>query len=642
MKKIIALREYFKDHRYGFLALLVFELLTLSFITRLALFIFSFNNVDFNIITYLYIFLVGFLYDVVNASYFIIPFAFYLWLIPYAIYKRKWHRGLLFVLFFIASSILLLNAVSEWFFWDEFGTRFNFIAVDYLIYTTEVIGNIRQSYPLEWIVVALLVLVFFITWYFRSYIKSVSQSADRFRNRKGMLILLILPVLFFYTITTSVHTLNRNRYANDLASNGMYELFAAFRNNTLDYHQFYATEDNDQCYKIVRNLLAASGGTFVSPGGNDITRKIQSDSAEKYLNVVLISVESLSAEYLGVFGNQQHNTANLDSLANNGLLFTNLYATGTRTVRGLEALSLCVPPTPGQSIVRRPDNEQLFTLGNVFKQKGYDTKFIYGGYGYFDNMNNYFSNNNYTVCDRSLLKDDEIHYENIWGVADEDLFTLSLKEIENSVSNDKPFFTHIMTTSNHRPFTYPDGRIDIPSGESREGAVKYTDYAIGDFIKRCSAKEWFNNTLFVIVADHCAASAGKTDLPFNKYHIPLIIYSPANIPSLKMERLMSQVDIGPTLLGMLHFNYSSKFFGYDIFKLPVGEERAFISTYQNLGYIKGNQMVVLSPQQKKEQFTLNFAEGTEVRSALDDKLLKEAIAWYQVSSFAYENGLMRK
>jgi phosphoglycerol transferase MdoB-like AlkP superfamily enzyme len=323
-------------------------------------------------------------------------------------------------------------------------------------------------------------------------------------------------------------------------------------------------------------------------------------NAENKMNVVFISIESFSAEFMGIFGNTEGITPFLDSLSQHSLSFTNLYATGTRTVRGLEALSLAVPPTPGQSIVRRPNNANLFTLGSVFNKKGYVSKYLYGGYSYFDNMGPYFSSNGYQVVDRSSLADSEIDYENIWGVADENLFTLSLREIDKTIATQKHSFTHIMTTSNHRPFTYPDGRIDIPSHTNRQGAVKYTDYAIGKFIKEASKKDWFANTLFIITSDHCASSAGKTDLPIKKYQIPMLIFSPAHITPGIQDRLMSQIDIAPTLLGLLNFSYETKFFGYDINTLPKGKERVFISTYQLLGYMKQDSLVVMAPKKESK------------------------------------------
>ncbi len=170
--------------------------------------------------------------------------------------------------------------------------------------------------------------------------------------------------------------------------------------------------------------------------------------------------------------------------------------------------------------------------------------------------------------------------------------------------------------------------------------MKYTDYAIGKFIREARKKPWFENTIFLIVADHCASVAGKTDLPVKGYHIPMLIYSPAHVTPGKMERLMSQIDIGPTLLGMLNFTYSSKFFGYDIAKLEAGRERAFISTYQNLGYISGNRLVILSPQHKT---AIQQIDGfTAETKKTDEQSLEEAIAWYQIASQYFSTGLMKE
>ena len=320
------------------------------------------------------------------------------------------------------------------------------------------------------------------------------------------------------------------------------------------------------------------------------------------------------------------------------MLFTNLYASGTRTVRGLEALALCIPPTPGQSLVKRPGNENLFSFGSVLKEKGYNCKYIYGGYGYFDNMNYFFSNNSYKVVDRSSLKPEEIHYANIWGVADEDLFTLALKNMDEDAATGAPFFTHVMTVSNHRPYSYPENRIDIdPAKKSREGAVKYTDYAIGNFIKNAAGKPWFKNTVFVIVADHCASSAGGTALPVTGYQIPLIIYSPGFIPKENVTALTAQIDIGPTLLGLLHVNYVSKFFGIDVLNTAPEKQRAFISTYQGLGFIKNDNLLVQSPIKKVAAYKPNFITGENTVIPVKDSLEKQAIAWYQVAAWYTSN-----
>ena len=316
-----------------------------------------------------------------------------------------------------------------------------------------------------------------------------------------------------------------------------------------------------------------------------------------------------------------------------------MYATGNRTVRGLEALSLAIPPTPGQSIVKRPNNDNLFTLGDIFENRGYDSAYIYGGYGYFDNMEEYFSQNDYRVIDRQAIPKEKILYENIWGVADEHLFDLAIDEIDASLAKSKgtqPVFAHIMTTSNHRPYTYPEGRIDIPSGTGRDGAVKYTDWAIGHFIDEAKKKPWFKDTLFIITADHGASARGTDEIPVDKYLIPLLFYSPAHLKPERIERLMSQIDIAPTLLGRLNFSYESKFFGQDIFRLPVGEERAFVANYQSLGYLRDGRLVMLYPRRKIQISANSHAGPQNQKQPLDDESLKrEAIAWYETASLAF-------
>ncbi len=625
--------------RVGLITRLALLLVVISTITRVALLFKSTAGIDFTPQNLVGIFIIGWFYDLVNALYFIMPLIIYLWLVPSRISIKSWHRFILYGLSLIFTVILLLSATAEWFFWDEFNTRFNFIAVDYLVYTTEVIGNIRQSYPIGWIVLPIGIISLLFVYSLKNKIKGCNIHQTPFRQRTKLVgLYAVLIVLIFFSVTNKQHRFSDNSYVNELAGNGLYELFAAYRNNELDYDQFYKRIDSKEAFALVHQLLKTSDAEFIGSNEESIDRQISNAGEEKKLNVVLISVESFSAEFMTSFGNQQGITPFLDSLAQRSLLFTSLYATGTRTVRGLEALSLCVPPTPGQSIVRRPNNEALFSLGKVFNAKGYKSIYIYGGYGYFDNMNYFFGKNGYTVIDRSVIADEDIDYENVWGVADENLFELAVKEMNKSTT-EKPVFAHIMTTSNHRPYTYPEGRIDIPSHTSRQGAVKYTDYSIGKFIKESAKRPWFNNTLFVIVADHCASSAGKTELPVTKYHIPMLIYAPSHITPGRMERLMSQIDIAPTVLGLLNFSYTSKFFGYDMFKLEPGRERAFISTYQSLGYLKGDKLIVLSPQIKVESFTVSGKEQIKVKP--DQTMIDEAVAWYQTASYSFTHGLMK-
>ncbi|MFZ3087619.1 MAG: LTA synthase family protein, partial [Methylotenera sp.] len=232
-----------------------------------------------------------------------------------------------------------------------------------------------------------------------------------------------------------------------------------------------------------------------------------------------------------------------------------------------------------------------------------------------------------------------IQAENVWGIDDESLFNNSIKIIDDHVKAPTPFFAHIMTTSNHRPFTFPEGKIDLPQGH-REGSVKYTDYAIAQLIESAKSKPWFKDTLFVIVADHCSSAAGKTKLPVEKYHIPLFFYAPDLLPAGHYSRVVSQIDIAPTLLDILGVKGSQHFFGQSLFKASREKipERAFISNYQELGYYKDNTLIVLSPKQKTVAYQVDPVTLESTPAPMNGTLLNEAIAYYQTAARAYKRG----
>ena len=635
MKKFRALYQ----HRFGPLAVLFLLITGISLITRIILLVKAWPNLSFNPLHLAGIFLVGFFYDIVVWSFFAIPVAVYCWLMKDSWYRKSVQRIPLFLLFFIIIFILVLNAGGEIIFWDEFSVRYNFIAVDYLIYTTEVLGNIWESYNIPLIGAAVVLATAAILFLIRKKLTASQLISMRFAKRSlFFLLFMLVPVAAYFLVNNRFKNISNNNYVNELGGNGIYEFGSAYWNNEIDYNRFYAVRNDTANFAILRNLLQAPNASF-STDPLSIERQIKNDSPEHKWNIVLISVESLSGDYMKRFGSKENITPYLDSLIPYSLFFDNFYASGTRTVRGLEALSLAIPPTPGQSIVRRPGNEDMFTMGNVLKTKGYEVNFIYGGNSFFDNMGKFFSSNSYTVLDKRDIPDSLVHLTTAWGIDDEAAFNYTLQQCNSSFEKGKLFFNHIMTISNHRPYVYPEGRIDIPpSTQSIQGAVKYTDYAINKFLTDAKKMPWFNNTVFVIVADHCAKSAGKTDLPVNRYHIPCLIYAPALIKPVIEQRLTSQIDLAPTLLGMLNLNYTSNFLGYDIYHTAPGRERAFISTYQDMGYIKDSKLVILSPQQKVKMYKPDFLTGTAGLIPNSDSLVNEAIAWYQGASYLFKNG----
>ncbi|MDY1548731.1 LTA synthase family protein [Luteibacter sahnii] len=633
-----ALRQRFKP-----LAWFGVLFVAVAFLVRLILLVKTGKDVPPNPLQWLYLFGVGLGYDLITLLYVGWPMLLVLWLLPTRAYLSTWGRRIFFGFAFVLAFGVLYVGAAELVFWGEFGARFNFIAVDYLVYTHEVVGNIRESYPIVTWTILLVLATLAVVWFSRRRIRP-RDDGSRFLGRTAVVgVWLALTVAVSFAFDASMKDQSRNNYVNELAGDGIYQFFAAFRDNQLDYGKYYPTLPDAVAFGRLRTLLKTPDATFTSNDPMDITRQIANMGPEKKLNVVLISVESLSGDYVEGLdvSKHRHLTPNLDALASKSLFFTQLYANGTRTVRGLEALALSVPPTPGESIVKRPDNEHLWSLADVFNAKGYTSEFVYGGYGYFDNMNHFFANNGYDAVDRNAIDAKDIHAENVWGVADEDLYTLVIKRMDDAYAKGKPYFGHVMTTSNHRPFTFPEGRVSLPQGR-RPAAVQYTDWAIGDFLKRASTKPWFDDTVFIITADHCATSAGKTSLPLDRYHIPLYIYSPKHIAPAHVDRLMSQIDIPPTLLGLLNFSYPSRFYGYDLFKLEPGRERAFVSTYQELGYLHGDVLASLIPRQPvKEMIPQRTTGDAEPMNRPDKEDADDAITYYQTAAYLFTHGLMR-
>ncbi|MCB9201571.1 MAG: sulfatase-like hydrolase/transferase [Flavobacteriales bacterium] len=643
-------------NRFSLLYNFIVIVLSFSFLTRLLLFLFSFQYLDFSFISTLKIFGLGLYFDFAVAIFFSTIYCLYLVTMPTKYIGKKADKIITYIMVSLMLFLFLFGIAGEFPFWEEFSVRYNFIAVDYLIYTYEVVQNINQSYPIPLILIVLFSLIFAI-WYFfkkKGVLSATFSTKTPFKKRlMSAIVILGIGFLFILFAKNEQAEWSDNTYKNELSKNGIFSLFAAYLSNELDYDKFYKTIPQQEAYSILKKNLIQPNQKYISSDNTNITRQIQNDSEQKP-NIILITIESLSAEFLGTFGNKEHLTPFIDSLANESILFTQMYATGTRTVRGMEALTLSIPPTPGNSIVRRPNNENLCSIASIMKQKKYQLNFIYGGDGYFDNMNYFFGNQGFDIIDRDRnnplsetitteripIKDSEVTFENAWGICDEDLYNQALKRANLQSKNNRPFFQFIMTTSNHRPYSFPENSIDMPQGK-RESAVRYTDYALEKFIRKAQKSEWFANTVFVIVADHCASSAGKWELNVDKHHIPALIYN-LNQKKEHVNKLVSQIDLMPTLFGLLNWNYESQLYGKNIYLMKQNEQRALIGNYRTLGLLKNNILTQLNERKMSEQFVWNNNDKTltQVKNNVDS-LISETISYYQTASERFKNGKMK-
>lgn len=654
------IKSIFFQNRLSLYYFFALFFLTFSFLTRLSFYIWSFANIDFSIINFFKIILIGLFFDFGVISYFLIPYSLYLLLLPKKLIGGKIDKGITYFAYFIGLIIFTFSFLAEITFWDEFKSRFNFIAVDYLIYTFEVVQNIHQSYPLYILlpgVVLVVALLIFLTSKLNIFQKTFTSTQSVVQFLPVFLLTILTSLFFFIFITNKGMEWSLNRYENELSKSGIYSFFAAFRNNELSYTEFYLTQDIDISFNELKKMTLAENETFVinSKKPNSIKRIVKNEGIEYKPNVIFICIESFSADFMQRFGNENNITPNLDKLSKQSIFFTNLFATGTRTVRGMEAITLSVPPSPGRSIVKRKNNTGLFTIGSIFKEKNYKNVFFYGGDGYFDNMNQFFGGNGFEIVDRGRgyimgddfkskrtnINDDEIIFENAWGISDEDIYNKVIKEADKDYANNQLFFNFVMTTSNHKPYSYPEGRINIPSKQGRSGAVKYTDYAINDFLEKAKNKPWFKNTVFVIMSDHCASSAGSQELDVAKYHIPAFIINLPQQEALEINQLCSQIDLFPTLFGYLNWSYTTQLFGRDVNKMKKQDERTFIGNYRKMGYLKDNKLMVLGDMKSANYYEWDKSKNYLNLLPRNEQALKEAISYYQSHDYLYQNGLLK-
>ncbi len=618
------------------------------------------------------LFLIGFHQDFLVALGTTLPLLFWIWIVPEKLFGNWLHRIPFILGFFIFWAVEIFILFVEYYFFDEFKSRFNTVAVDYLAAPKEVAGNIWESYPvvpivsicavlsLLWLVVALI--------YFRQMWFQPVRARTRFAHFAIAFVLFFgVWVTFNPRVTIFADMFNRDwsgcldwitstvggthfspdRTLNEIADNGSMSFVNAALTHDLEYDAYYQTMDKAEAYRRVRHLLAEPGADLTSQT-NSIRRHVVGDSSKPKLNVVILLEESLGSEFWGCLGRTNTLTPQMDQLATNeGILFTNIYASGNRTVRGFEGVLSSFPPLPGDSIVKRDHSDNVETIARVLKRDGYNSIFFYGGRGMFDSMKSYALNNGW---DRFLehnppFNDDfpKPNFATIWGVSDEEVYARAIKEFHALNETGKPFLGTIMSVSNHKPYTYPTGRISedpVHPKPSRNKAVKYADWCLGQFFQAAKKEPFWTNTVFVVVADHGARVYGSQSIPIFSYEIPFVILGPAVVKSpTRVGQLGCSLDVAPTVLGLIGRPYETLFFGRDLFKEQPAEGRVFINHNRDIGIMEKERLVVLGLQKTEEYYSgdpkVANMEPLEKVTKADEEIKTNAIAVYQVADDLY-------
>jgi phosphoglycerol transferase MdoB-like AlkP superfamily enzyme len=400
--------------------------------------------------------------------------------------------------------------------------------------------------------------------------------------------------------------------------------------------EIYGKLAREQILQTVKAAPWLHDASFTSPELPTLHQQVAAVKRERPLNLVIVLEESLGATFVKSLGGLAV-TPELEKLKGEGWWFEQLYATGTRSVRGIEAVVAGYAPTPARSVVKLSLAQQNFyTLALGLGKQGYHTEFVYGGEAHFDNMRSFFTGNGFQqVVDR---RDMTPVFEGSWGASDEDLFNKSLERLKLLHDAKKPFFSLIFSSSNHEPFEFPDGRIALhdPNKQTVNNAVKYADHALGKFIAEAKKQDYWKDTIFLIVADHDNRVYGNSLVPIKKFHIPGLILG-ADVQPKQIKAIASQIDLAPTLLSLIGVSSEHPMIGRDFARDSESPGRALLQFDNYFTWLEGAGATILRPGQSPLLGSYNAASGKLLLSSVKPSkaLVQTAMAHVMLPSLLY-------
>ncbi len=455
-------------------------------------------------------------------------------------------------------------------------------------------------------------------------------GARRGRKRERFIAALVwsvAPMVSYHALDAGARDFSANSTLNELAANGYFELAHALRHSEPDYAQAYKTLPRDTALSQLAHELAHERTSSPS-GGSGLERDVSAalPGGEKPLHVVLIMLDSLGADEVGALGNSRHLTPHLDALAAESLLFSRVYATSHHSPVGQEALALSVPPAPGGRVMTASSSQaRRVSLADVLRSKGYEALYAYAGNDHLGNMKPFFAAHGYHVA---TLPEG--------GSDDDALYAQVLLALARAHASGQPLLAQVMTRAGYG--RQADGR----EGGEDARRIRSTDAALGRFMAAARSQPWFDQTLFVLVADRARADEHHHHKAGHlaSYRIPLLMHAPKHVQPGRIDTVASQIDVAPTVLALLNMSYRSHFFGQNILKEGAIHQRALFSDERMVAYCEDGVVVELRPQAR---YRLVRADTGQVLKpdARTDELLTDAISYYQMASESYHNGRLR-
>ena len=591
--------------------------------------------------------------DVASLCLLLVPLALIVLALPDRIFAARPARWLIAGGLAGATTLLVALELATPGFMQEYGLRPNRTFVEYLVYPKEVFSTLIKGRPLQSaLMLALSAAAWFASWRLARHWQGTTSSTHSGILSRALLAVAVLLLGAMGVRSTLGHrpmnpamlAFSSNPTVNVLPLNSFYSLAHATRDwlrHEEGAAELYGALPDDEVIATVRAGMGVPATAFSDPAIPTLAPRPPSWQG-KPRNLVIVLEESLGAQFIGSLGGLPL-SPHYDRLSEQGWALTRLYATGTRSVRGIEAVTSGFMPTPAQAVVKRPRSQQgFFTLAQALRKHGFDATFYYGGESHFDNMRGFFLGNGFN---RAIEQRDYPApvFEGSWGVSDEDLFLRADEEFRNLHASGTPFFGLVFTSSNHEPFEYPEGRIALyeEPRQTRNNAAKYADHALGLFFERAMAAPYWRDTVFLIVADHDSRVVGRDLVPVDNFHIPGLILGEGIAPR-QDARIASQIDLPVTLLSLIGIADATPMTGRDLsdpnLTLP---SRAFMQYDRNFAYMQDDAVVILQPDKPPSQYRLEPASRRLVPMPLSPELVPPAHAHALWGSLAYDKGWHR-
>ena len=565
--------------------------------------------------------------------------------------NNQFGQGYLWILRVVltaGSVFILFMELSTPEFIETYDFRPNRLFIEYLVNPKEVFTMLANGHLFALIAVSVVTLLATaLYWILSGYVTSGLTPFDwRYRPFIGLLVAALVFIgarssFQHRGINPAMVAFSSDSLINSLVLNSGYSLLYAAQQmkDEENSSEIYGKMPFEDVLQTVKTARGRADSDYIDPTIPTLTYN-QATYQGKPKNIVIILEESLGAQFVGTLGGKPL-SPQFDQLAQQGWLFENLYATGTRSVRGIEAVTTGFTPTPARAVVKLSGSQHgFFSIAELLKNQGYHTSFIYGGEKHFDNMATFFYGNGFqTIIDQADYKNPK--FVATWGMSDEDLFDKADEKFREWQKSGQPFFSLVFTSSNHDPFEFPDNKIELyeQPKQTRNNAAKYADFALGYFFDMAKKSDYWKDTIFLVVADHDSRVSGASLVPIQHFHIPGLILG-EGIEAKRDPRLISQIDLPTTLLSLAGVSGEYPMLGYDLTKAD-NPNRALIQFDKTMAYMQGDQVAVLQPNTEAKGFRYDQQKHELVPTEVDPQLKKTALAYALWGSHSYKNQLYK-